>query len=315
MKLKQLSEFVAVADYGSFNSASKKLFISQSALSSSVASLESELGFALLERRHDGVVLTPMGVQVLTGARELLKDANDKKAAWISMYQRHTSCKGQINVVTAPGVYLILTKLVGKKFAQIYPNIKLKISERRNKYIYDSIISGKADIAVRDIIYGPDTDKKPYIDGEPAADGFKKILLRSDNYKIAINEESLPAARTDSISKDDIRSMPLACYADGDSAAEMFMEKGFDPDNILEFNSIEKIVESALDGESAACLPEYTIRRSLPLWGYKEELRFMKADGLCIPFGHFLYYRKKTGMEEAISDLVDLIREEFEKQP
>ncbi len=109
--------------------------------------------------------------------------------------------------------------------------------------------------------------------------------------------------------------MPLACYADGDSAAEMFMEKGFDPDNILEFNSIEKIVESALDGESAACLPEYTIRRSLPLWGYKEGLRFMKADGLCIPFGHFLYYREKTGMEGAISDLVELIREEFEKQP
>ena len=50
MDLKQLNYFVNIVDQMSFSKAAQKLHISQPSLSNAIKSLESELGFELLER-------------------------------------------------------------------------------------------------------------------------------------------------------------------------------------------------------------------------------------------------------------------------
>lgn len=57
----RLRAFAAVARRGSFSRAAEELFISQPAVSKHVASLESELGTQLVERRRRGATLTPAG--------------------------------------------------------------------------------------------------------------------------------------------------------------------------------------------------------------------------------------------------------------
>ena len=59
--LKQLKYFQSVVRFGSVSAAAEENFISQSAISQQVQSLEHELGFALLVRRNRSFSLTPAG--------------------------------------------------------------------------------------------------------------------------------------------------------------------------------------------------------------------------------------------------------------
>ncbi len=61
MNLSQLYYFRKLAQVGYFNRAAKELFITQPALSTSISSLEKELGVTLFERSKNGVHLTEDG--------------------------------------------------------------------------------------------------------------------------------------------------------------------------------------------------------------------------------------------------------------
>ena len=61
MDYKQLKFFRKICEEKSINRAAQKLFISQQALSKSIAKLEEELGTPLFIRTSGGVRLTPAG--------------------------------------------------------------------------------------------------------------------------------------------------------------------------------------------------------------------------------------------------------------
>ena len=61
MRLEHLREFIVLADLCNFTKAADQLFLTQSALTRHIASLESELGVRLLDRTTRGVTITPMG--------------------------------------------------------------------------------------------------------------------------------------------------------------------------------------------------------------------------------------------------------------
>jgi DNA-binding transcriptional LysR family regulator len=72
MELRELSAFVAVVEEGGMSAASRRLHVSQSALSQTVSALERELGVTLLERASTGVRPTEAGTTLLAEARAVL---------------------------------------------------------------------------------------------------------------------------------------------------------------------------------------------------------------------------------------------------
>src|SRR4051812_32985974 len=76
MELRHLRYFVTVAAELHFARAAQRLFISQPALSQQIRSLESELGFRLLERNSRGVELTAEGAAFLIEAKIVVRDAD-----------------------------------------------------------------------------------------------------------------------------------------------------------------------------------------------------------------------------------------------
>lgn len=77
VNLRELRYFVAVAEELNVTRAAERLFVSQPALSKQLRVLERQLGFALFERVHSGVVLTPQGNALLPVARDLLGTWNE----------------------------------------------------------------------------------------------------------------------------------------------------------------------------------------------------------------------------------------------
>jgi DNA-binding transcriptional LysR family regulator len=72
LELRHLRYFVALADAGSFTRAAEKIFIAQPTLSQQIRRLEEIVGTPLLQRRREGLRLTPAGRVLLDGSRTVL---------------------------------------------------------------------------------------------------------------------------------------------------------------------------------------------------------------------------------------------------
>jgi DNA-binding transcriptional LysR family regulator len=73
--LRELRFFVTAAEAGSFTDAAAQLYVSQAAVSRTIAGLEKTLGDRLLRRVPRGCELTSTGQQVLPHARRVLSEA------------------------------------------------------------------------------------------------------------------------------------------------------------------------------------------------------------------------------------------------
>ena len=73
MKIRQMRQILEISENESINRASRKLYISQSALSASISSVEEELGQQLLVRSHSGIELTEFGKKFVEASRQILE--------------------------------------------------------------------------------------------------------------------------------------------------------------------------------------------------------------------------------------------------
>jgi len=72
IELRHLRYFVALADAGSFTHAAERMFIAQPTLSQQIRRLEGIVGTQLLQRRREGLRLTPAGKVLLDASRTVL---------------------------------------------------------------------------------------------------------------------------------------------------------------------------------------------------------------------------------------------------
>jgi DNA-binding transcriptional LysR family regulator len=72
IELRHLRYFTAVADAGSFTHAAERMFIAQPTLSQQIRRLEEIVGAPLLQRRREGLQLTPAGTVLLDASRTVL---------------------------------------------------------------------------------------------------------------------------------------------------------------------------------------------------------------------------------------------------
>jgi len=76
MTFQQLEYLLAVNRHGSLSLAAKELFITQSAVSNTIAALERELNCRIFTRGAHGLTLTPEGTRVVSYARRICENYN-----------------------------------------------------------------------------------------------------------------------------------------------------------------------------------------------------------------------------------------------
>ena len=79
MLLKQMKYFITIVDCHSFTEAAEQCFISQSAISQQIKSLEKELGIRLFERNKRHFSLTPAGEYFYRHGKVILDEIEDFK--------------------------------------------------------------------------------------------------------------------------------------------------------------------------------------------------------------------------------------------
>ena len=96
--LSELNAFTAAARHLSFSKAGKELFVTQSAISRHIATLESYLGHALFIRATSGLQLTRMGATYLSLIRPALHTLESATSQVMATQQSAKS----LNVSAAP---------------------------------------------------------------------------------------------------------------------------------------------------------------------------------------------------------------------
>jgi DNA-binding transcriptional LysR family regulator len=143
MELRHLRYLSAVAECGTIREASRRLHVSQSAISEQIADLEHELGGVLLDRGQRGTRLTPQGEIFLEEARKTLASADRA----VDLARR--SLLGQEGSL-AIGFFLwgvggFFASLV-RDFRKLYPQVKLTLVEMHTSVQMEALESGKIDV-------------------------------------------------------------------------------------------------------------------------------------------------------------------------
>jgi DNA-binding transcriptional LysR family regulator len=143
--LLQLKSFVTVVEQGGFTAASRRLGLSQPAVSRAVATLEKELGAPLLIRRRDGLSLTGAGSVALTHAREAVRHLSLMRTEVAALAGEIT---GTLSLASLPSVTAILVAPQLQAFAARYPGVTIRLLEGSETEVGDWLDQGAAEAGV-----------------------------------------------------------------------------------------------------------------------------------------------------------------------
>lgn len=144
--LRALECFVAVVEAGSITAGATALHLSQPALSHQLASLETEIGTALLERLPRGVRPTPTGRAVLADAKASLESANRVVQTGKALAD---GTEGRLRIACAESMTVPILAPTLRTWMRKYPDIRLDLTEFTSAdAMAEAISSGDADIAI-----------------------------------------------------------------------------------------------------------------------------------------------------------------------
>jgi len=153
ISLKQLTYALAVQETRHFKRAAELCSVSQSALSTAIAELESQLGTQLFERDNKKVLITPVGEQVLAKARNIKLELDD---LYQVSHQQHTPLSYPMSVGVIPTIGPYLLPKVLPSVRQAYPGFQMTIEEAESRVLVEKVRSGALDTAVIALPYPTD---------------------------------------------------------------------------------------------------------------------------------------------------------------
>lgn len=226
MNIKHLEHLLALADTGSFSRAADKLFITQSALSRSIQSLEEDLGGKVLDRIGKRNELTPLGLDVVSRARHIVRDAAELRHSAKLLQE---GGKGAISVGLGSGpAALLMVPLMcaaatqpGMRVAVTQGPVELQIQQLRSRQLdamvvdmrrvipsadlnIESLVELKAGFVVR--ASHPLADKKTVslpdvlrfpVASTPLSDEVARLMV--DQYGLQANPAEMVALRCDDV--------------------------------------------------------------------------------------------------------------------
>ena len=143
MDTRQLKTLVAIATHGTFVQAAGAVGLTPSAVSQQIQALEQELNAIIFDRGSRPPKLTPQGVQILEGARDILQREDDIKASL-----RGDQIAGTLMLGSVRSSALNLLPRAIVQMRQRYPELKTNLRVSLSSTLIADVASGKLDAAI-----------------------------------------------------------------------------------------------------------------------------------------------------------------------
>jgi DNA-binding transcriptional LysR family regulator len=262
--LRQLEYFVAVARERHFARAAECCYVSQPALSTSIAKLERELSVTLINRGQNFEGLTPEGERLVVWAKRVLAEHDALKAEAAAMRSGITAT---LRLGTGPTVSTTAGLPVAA-FCALHPLAKVKVCSRLSSTeLLRQLRNFELDAAIAH--FGPD-DKS----------GLEVVPLYEEQYVLLVSGEQLvSAART--ITWAEAAQLPLALLTP-DMRFRQFIDKAFASSGAVaapqvETDSVASLYAHVATGAWASVVP-HTWLRAMPVTGAARAIRLIEPD-------------------------------------
>ncbi|MBQ0020071.1 MAG: LysR family transcriptional regulator [Bacteroidales bacterium] len=280
MEIRQLSYFVAIAECGSFSEASRRCFISQSAISQQIKLLEDELGVTLFIRSSHHLSLTECGRALLPLAKDAIRDVNLCK-------ERLADFRGMLNGQLSIGLTYSLEPYVRDvivQFIKRYPKVQLSVWYKTLPELIVMLREHDLDIAFGIKVEG----EEDWVDAVPVMQ-YRLCAVMRDTHPLASREE---------LFFDDLRMqrlvLPEAGIRDQNAAEHYLSEKASVLQYCTYINSASAILSVIRESNCISILPEHIIEETNGLCA-------IPIHELSDPFTSYAYslkgtYRKKAAL-------------------
>lgn len=224
--------FYEVASSGSISSASKKLIITQSAVSKAIKKLEDDLNTNLFYRNSKGVKLTDKGEELFFYVEEAF---NNLIAAERTMIESKTLNKGKISigVPSQIGSFYIFEDITN--FHKKYPNIEITIISKSTTQLLKLLERHEIDFII---------DTSPI--NSKMSDIVIKPLIEVENCFVIKSNSSISASKITSIK--DLANYPLVLPIKGTDNRKqldkLFEKYGIELANVINIHTSEMIAGS-----------------------------------------------------------------------
>lgn len=285
--LRQLEIFIAVAETAQVTKASKKLFVTQSAVSMALAELENQLGGSLFDRHGRSLVLNARGRYLLPLGKDIIAQVGNIETI---MSERNDKLTGQINIASSSSVgNYILPYLIGA-FKKAHPNVLVNMLVYNTKIVEGMVKDGTVDIGfVEGMVTETDLLIRPWFKDE-------LVVLTAPSDPLA-NNESFNIER-------DLAGSRWIMRERGSGTAAIFREKMKDHLDevkiVMEMGHPESVKRAVESGVGIACLSALTICREVENgW-----LKSLKIDGLDMKRQLRIISRKDSQVDDAMAEFL-----------
>ncbi len=147
MLLRQMKYFAAVVDCNSFTEAADQCYISQSAISQQISSLEKELGVELIHRENKRFTVTPAGEFFYSYSKTILEQVEDmiRKTKSLGMDNELQMRIGYLRCYSGLELHEAIAE-----FSKIYPEVTINIVNGTHEELYDLLRFGEVDLILSD---------------------------------------------------------------------------------------------------------------------------------------------------------------------
>jgi DNA-binding transcriptional LysR family regulator len=236
MELKQLIQFVTLAETLNFHRAAERLHIAQPPLSVSIRKLEEELGSQLFHRNQRGVSLTATGLAALPAAQRAIFHASEVRAI---ARDSAAGLRGTLSIGFVGSATYALLPSVLPAFRERFPQVEVVLRESSTIDLLSELERRVVDVAVI---------RLPLIRTVST-----KIVVVEDDVLLAVVRTDSPFAGRDEIDLKALEHSDFIGYPAGSSLQQLVAmachDSGFSPRVAQEARQVQTLlclVESGL---------------------------------------------------------------------
>ncbi|MHC1481331.1 LysR family transcriptional regulator [Frateuria aurantia] len=249
MNLHHLAIFNAVAEHGSIATASKKLHLTQPAISRELKDFEARLGVVLFERLPRGMRLTYAGSVLREYAVRLFKIAETAES---TMKEISSVRLGHLSVAASNTIGTYVLPRVLATFRRQHPGVQISLFVGNNQQVSQGVADMRFALG--------------FIEGDLHVDGLALEEFQYDELVPVVAADD-PLLQRGPLVPGDIAGQPLLMREAGSGSRDLLMEllhsHAIEIGSIMEFGNSEALKQAALHGGGIAWLSTICIRQEL----------------------------------------------------
>ena len=294
LNLKYLSAIETILQEGSITAASKKLYVTQPALSQTIKQVERDLGSPIFQRGETPIRLTYEGELYLRAARQM-QDIDRSLRARVADARAEFHGEFSLGISNQRGLQLL--PRVMPEFMRLYPKVKVNLIEFGSDQLERLTLSGQCDVA--------------FLTTTGRRDGLEYTLIENEKLALLAASTTALAGRFPDgapIGITEAREERFISMKPGHSVRliqdRLFQRSGIAPRILLETSNMEAAKAITARSDAVFLLPDAYVGPDMP---NRDRVRCYPVLGN--DYARHFYFCRREGMYLAAfqRDLVRLV--------